>query len=63
MSSQPQHSQIQQVVPPTAPIDPALIAKSESPTAVILAIAILISMLISGITGLVGVIMMSRSFR
>jgi hypothetical protein len=46
-----------------APIDPTPIIQSESPTAVILAIAILISMLIGGITGLVRVIMMTRSFR
>jgi hypothetical protein len=46
-----------------APIDPTPIIQSESPTAVILAIAILISTLIGGITKLVRVIMMTRSFR
>jgi hypothetical protein len=46
-----------------APIDPTPIIQSESPTAVILAIAIFVSILISGITGLVRVIMMTRSFR
>jgi hypothetical protein len=46
-----------------APIDPTPILQSESPTAVILAIAILISILVSGITGLVRVIVVTRSFR
>lgn len=46
-----------------APIDPTSIIQSESPTAVILAIAILISILVSGITRLVRVIMVTRSCR
>lgn len=46
-----------------APIDPMPIIQSESPTAVILALAILISILVSGITGLVRVIVVTRSFR
>jgi hypothetical protein len=44
-------------------LDPTPIIQSESPTAVILAIAIFVSILISGITGLVRVIIMTRSFR
>ncbi|MGA7935932.1 MAG: hypothetical protein WCA35_20435 [Kovacikia sp.] len=44
-------------------IDPTPIIQSESPTAVILAIAILISMLVSGITGLMRVIMVTKSCR
>lgn len=44
-----------------APIDTKSIIQSESPTAVILAIAILISILVNGITGLVRVIVMTRS--
>lgn len=47
----------QQTVPSIAPIDPQPIAQSESPTAIILAIAILISIVIGSITGLVQVIM------
>lgn len=46
-----------------APIDPTPIIQSESPTAVILAITILISILVSGITGLVRVVMVTRSRR
>ncbi len=46
-----------------ASIDPTPIIQSESPTAVILAIAILISILTSGITGLVRVIVMTRPCR
>lgn len=46
-----------------APIDPTPIIQSESPTAVILAIAILISILTSGITGLVRVIVVTKSNR
>lgn len=61
MNQQP--SLTHQATSQIAPIDPTPIIQSESPTAVILAIAILISMLIGGITGLVRVIMMTRSFR
>jgi hypothetical protein len=46
-----------------APIDPTPIIQSESPTEVILAIAILISILVSGITGLVRVILVTKSCR
>jgi hypothetical protein len=45
------------------PIDPTPIIQSESPTAVILAIAILISILVNGITKLVRVIVVTRSVR
>lgn len=51
-----QSTSTQQTVPSIAPIDPQLIAQSESPTAIILALAILISILIGSITGLVRVI-------
>jgi hypothetical protein len=44
-------------------VDPTPIVQSESPTAVILAIAILISILVSGITGLVQIIMVTKSRR
>ncbi|MEX0271883.1 hypothetical protein AB3R30_22425 [Leptolyngbyaceae cyanobacterium UHCC 1019] len=50
--NQQQPTLTQQTVLSIAPIDPKPIIQSESPTAVILAIAILISILISGITGL-----------
>lgn len=46
-----------------APIDPPPIIQSESPTVLILAISILISILTSGITGLVRVIVITRSSR
>jgi hypothetical protein len=61
--NQQQSKLTQQIAPSIAPIDPTPIVQSESPTAVILAIAILISILISGITGLVRVIVMTRSCR
>lgn len=49
---------------PMPPIDTQQIVEhGESPTAIILAIAILSSTLISGITGLVRVILVTRSFR
>jgi hypothetical protein len=50
----------QQIV---TPIDPTPIIQSESPTAVILAIAILISILIGSITGLVQMIVMFKNSR
>jgi hypothetical protein len=50
----------QQMPPAIAPIDPTPILQSESPTAVILATAILISILVSSITGLVLVILVKR---
>ncbi|MCL6436311.1 MAG: hypothetical protein K6T90_19295 [Leptolyngbyaceae cyanobacterium HOT.MB2.61] len=61
--NQQQPTLTHQATSPIAPIDPTPIIQSESPTAVILAIAILISILTSGITGLVRVIVMTRSFR
>lgn len=48
---------------PMLPIDPTPIIQSESTTSVILAIAILISILISGITGLVQLLVVTRSRR
>jgi hypothetical protein len=61
--NQQQPMSAQQNISQIAPIDPTPIIQSESPTAVILAIAILISILISGITGLVRVIVVTRSCR
>lgn len=46
-----------------APVDPTPIIQSESPTAVILATAILISILVNSITRLVRVIMLTKSSR
>lgn len=60
---QNQSSTTNQSALPVAPINPALIAQSESPTAVILAIAILISVLVGGITSLVRVVIVRRSLR
>lgn len=51
----PQQPTLHQATSQIARIDPTPIIQSESPTAVILAIAILISILTSGITGLVRV--------
>jgi hypothetical protein len=45
----------------SAPIDPAPIVQSTSPTAVILAIAILISILLGSITGLIQVILLVKT--
>lgn len=59
MNSQ-QPASTQQTVSSIAPIDPTPLMRSESPTGVILAIAILISMMVSGITGLVRVIMITK---
>lgn len=61
--NQQQPTSTQQIVPQIAPIDPTPIIESESPTAIILAIAILISMLVGSITGLVRVIVVTRSSR
>lgn len=44
-----------------APIDPTPIIQSASPTAVILAIAILISILLGSITGLIQVILLVKT--
>ena len=63
MSLQPTPPVTNQTISPIAPIDPTPIAQSESPTAVILAIAILISVLVSGITSLVRAVMVRRSLR
>jgi len=52
-----------QATAPIAPIDPTSIIQSDSPTAAILAIAILFSMLVSGTSGLIRVIVVTRSFR
>lgn len=55
--SQQQPIFTQQSVPAVAPIDPKpIVEQGESPTAIILAIAILISTLVGSITGLVRVI-------
>ena len=46
-----------QTLPPIAPIDPTVIVEhGESPTAIILAIAILIAILLGSLTGLVRVV-------
>jgi hypothetical protein len=56
--SHEQHPTItNQAVPPITPIDPtSIVEHGESPTAIILAIAILIAILLSSMTGLVRVI-------
>jgi hypothetical protein len=51
----------QQTPLPIAPIDPTPIVQSTSPTAVILAIAILISILIGSITALIQVILLVKT--
>ena len=60
-------AQIQTTITPNpAPlpsIDPTTLVQSESPTAVILAIAILISVLMGGITKLIRVLVVTRSYR
>jgi hypothetical protein len=62
MNNQP--TSTHQGIPMIAPIDPQpIVEHGESPTAIILAIAILISMLFSGITGLVRIIVMSKNYR
>jgi|GEM_PF-6711705 len=54
---------VPQASPSIAPIDPTAIApQGKSPTAIILAIAILLSTLIGSLTGLVGVVMTAQSF-
>jgi hypothetical protein len=45
----------------SSPIDPTPIVQSASPTAVILAIAILISILLGSITGLIQVILLVKT--
>lgn len=60
MSSQQSSNNNSQSVPSIIPFDPTLIIKSESSTAVILACAILISILLRSVTGLVEVIMKGK---
>ncbi|MBU7581959.1 MAG: hypothetical protein KAF91_03465 [Nostoc sp. TH1S01] len=58
--SQNQMTTTSQTISPVAPIDAKpIIENGESPTAIILAIAILISMLIGSITGLIRVILIA----
>jgi hypothetical protein len=62
--NQQQPTSIQHTVPSSVPIDiQPIVEHGESPTAIILSIAILSSTLISGITGLVRVILMSKPRR
>ena len=63
MQTKFQPTSTQQVTPLIAPIDPVAISQSESPTAIILAIAILISILVSGITGLLRVIVVTKTLK
>jgi len=61
MSSQSQPITTNQTIPPIAPIDPKTIVENgDSPTAIILAIAILIAILLGSVTGLVQVIVTGR---
>jgi len=58
---QTQPSAIHQQPAPIAPIDPTIIIEhGESPTAIILAIAILLTFLLSSLTGLVRTILLLR---
>ncbi|HEY9612862.1 hypothetical protein [Allocoleopsis sp.] len=60
MLSQSQPTTTNQTIPAIAPIDPTTIVENgESPTAIILAIAILIAMLFCSMTGLVRVIVVA----
>ena len=63
MQPQIQPNQTHQTAAQIIPIDPTPIAQSDSPTAVILAVAILLSILLGGITGLVRVLVVARSGR
>jgi len=64
MSYQHSSNSANQSVPSIVPIDiEPIVEHGESPTAIILAIAILSSTLISGITGLVRVILMAKPRR
>jgi hypothetical protein len=55
--SQNQLTTTNQTIPPIAPIDPTpIVEHGESPTAIILAIAILIAILLGSLTGLVRVV-------
>jgi hypothetical protein len=62
--TQQQSTSIQQSVSPIAPIDTkAIVEHGESPTAIILAIAILLSVTVGSVTGLVQVIMKAKTSR
>lgn len=54
-----------QTTPPIAPVDPTpIITHGDSPTAIILAVAILISILLKSVTGLIrviGIVMLHQS--
>ncbi len=59
--SQTQPTTTNQTIPPISPIDPTpIVENGESPTAIILAIAILIAILLGAVTGLVRVIVIER---
>jgi hypothetical protein len=59
--SQTQPTTTNKTIPPIAPIDPTpIVENGESPTAIILAIAILIAILLGSVTGLVQVIVTGR---
>lgn len=58
--NQQQLTSTEQTVPQIAPIDPEPIAQSESPTAIILAVAILLSIALGSITQLVQVILTTK---
>jgi hypothetical protein len=62
-TNQQQLTSTQQPPAQIAPIDSKPILQSESPTAIILAIAILLSLLITGITELVRVLEVRRTCR
>jgi uncharacterized membrane protein len=62
LMNQEQLTSTQPTVTPVIPIDPTPIIQSESPSAVILAISILISVLLSSLTGLIKVLVMKRSW-
>ena len=59
--SQTQPTATNQTIPPIAPIDPTpIVENGESTTAIILAIAIIIAILLGSVTGLVQVIVTGR---
>ncbi len=58
--SQTQPTTTNQTIPPIVPIDPTpIVENGESPTAIILAIAILLAILLGSMTGLVRVIVVA----
>jgi hypothetical protein len=62
--TQQQSTSIQHSVLPIAPIDTkAIVEHGESPTAIILAIAILLSVTVGSVTGLIQVIMKAKTSR